>query len=236
MPMKPLVLFDIDGTLLKNSIVHAESFGIAARKVYDQSVDFSKRGERGKARTDLRILQDLLAAAGLTYEEIAPKIDLCMAEMTRHYKELHKHEEMCVYPGSRELLHDLAQAHYPLGLVTGNLAHIAEMKLGAVGLFSFFRFGGYGDLHETKTTAMRDAIGQFQRSGIAFSDVVYVCDAPGDVLSAREAGIKVIVTLTNDFPVSEFEGDARPDLMVRDLTEEENIFRFLDGLSSPGQS
>jgi phosphoglycolate phosphatase-like HAD superfamily hydrolase len=124
-----LVLFDIDGTLVHSGGQAKPVFAEAMVEVYGttgaiDSYDFS-------GKTDGQIVVELLAAAGVE----RPAIDAGMPRLHAAYLErLERRFDPAlsrVLPGVRALLdHLTSRSDVALGLLTGNFAGGARIKLG----------------------------------------------------------------------------------------------------------
>jgi phosphoglycolate phosphatase-like HAD superfamily hydrolase len=142
--MRPrLALFDIDGTLITDGGVSREAYAEALTLVYGYEGDLGRYDFSG--RTDPQITHMVLGDAGFPAETIEAR----MAELWRHYLAGLARNAMSgrvrMLDGIRQLLEALASIdEVTLGLVTGNIEQGARLKLGGVGLNSYFPFGAFG--------------------------------------------------------------------------------------------
>jgi phosphoglycolate phosphatase-like HAD superfamily hydrolase len=127
-----------------------------------------------------------------------------------------------IIPGVEAALRGLAEkTHMTLGLVTGNYAKAAPIKLRAAGLDpSQFVLGAFGDDGPTRPELVRLAMQQWARRG-AEPDrrrVVVIGDTPRDVDCARKNGCRSIAVATGRHTVEQLRAtDA--DEVVRDLAD-----------------
>lgn len=196
-----LVLFDVDGTLVTGGVAR-ESFRRALQRVYGTAGAID--GHEFSGKTDPQIARELLRGAGLADAEI----DAGMPALWESYlEELAvglRERPMRVLAGVHALLDALvgAGAGVGLGLVTGNIAEGARLKLRSAGLDGRFAVGGYGSDAE-----MRDALPPIairrarERWGIAFAarDVVLVGDTPKDIASGRLHGLRTVGVATGRY-------------------------------------
>jgi phosphoglycolate phosphatase len=197
--MRKLVLFDIDGTILltagagRRAIVAAISEQVGATAALHQV--------RFDGKTDPQIITERLAAAGHREPHQPGRVEaLCS-----RYVDLLQHElqqpttRTTVMPGVLSLLDQLEKKNgVVLGLLTGNMARGATLKLRAGGLDpARFRVGAYGSdsAHrpDLPPIAARRAEPYFGRvpSG---SEVVIIGDTPADIacgacINARAVGV-----------------------------------------------
>jgi beta-phosphoglucomutase-like phosphatase (HAD superfamily) len=118
-----LVLFDIDGTLVRRaSAEHAAAVHAALHDVYGV-VDAAAVRVDAAGRTDVEIARRILLLAGVDARRIDAGLDDFRAAAASHYATLVPHDlSSTVAPGIRALLESLAQRpDRRLSLVTGNL-------------------------------------------------------------------------------------------------------------------
>ena len=145
------LLFDLDGTLTRSGGAGTRALGQALHARPQAVAELRKM--RLDGMTDRAIARALLAAEG---DQTVP-LDQRMrtihdtdidAVLARYLDALAGECARNVYvalPGVPELLRRLqVRSDAVLGLCTGNLARGAELKLTSAGLWSSFRFGGYG--------------------------------------------------------------------------------------------
>ena len=133
-----------------------------------------------------------------------------------------------VLEGVFNLLTKLDQKGFLLGLVTGNLETIARAKLNKIGISDFFKFGGFGSDHISRTDlvkiAIRRAGNQFKLDGN--NQMFHLGDAPQDMRAAREAGVIPIGVATGIFSADELES-AGAFQVVSDLRNADAIYDIL---------
>jgi phosphoglycolate phosphatase-like HAD superfamily hydrolase len=128
---------------------------------------------------------------------------------------------MSVLGGVRELLDALlAVEGVALGLVTGNIAGGAELKLGSAGLWERFAVGGYGSDHEERNHLPGIALERARahwRAELEPCDAVIVGDTPRDVACGQACGNRTVAVATGSFS-SEHLRAAGADHVVADLS------------------
>src|ERR1700674_1926940 len=134
----PLVLFDIDGTLVSVGRTARDSFGDALIAVYGYEGDLGRYDFSGL--TDPQIATMILRDFGLADDTI----EAALPDLWQHYLgELARcvPGRAGVLPGIRELVEALvADDRVVLALLTGNIEPGARLKLGAAGLNDYFPF------------------------------------------------------------------------------------------------
>jgi phosphoglycolate phosphatase-like HAD superfamily hydrolase len=221
--MRRLVLFDIDGTLVQGGPAK-EAFRVAMVEVFGTAGDIEVHSFAGK--TDPQIARELLTGAGLDHDEV----DRGLPRLWEHYlEELERrlpHRPVEVLPGVVALLDALrAAGDVALGLVTGNIAGGARLKLGAPGLFGHFRVGGYGSDHEIRNhlpgIAMDRARAAWE-TDFSPEAVWVVGDTPRDVACGRWAGARTLAVATGSFDADTLRA-AGPHRVVEDLADTDAV-------------
>ena len=116
-----------------------------------------------------------------------------------------------------------------VGLLTGNTAGGARLKLAHFDLHERFAFGGYGDAHLDRNAVAVEAHRELRRhSGREFSaeQIWVIGDTPHDVTCARHIGAKVIGVATGQHARDELEA-ARPDVLLEDLRHVERVMQLV---------
>ena len=211
-----LVLFDIDGTLVRRaSAEHAAAVHAALHDVYGV-VDAAAVRVDAAGRTDVEIARRILLLAGVDARRVDAGLDDFRAAAARHYARLVPADlSSTVAPGIGALLESLAaRPDRRLSLVTGNLEPIARLKLKAAGLGHFFARGqgGFGTDDEDRTQL--PAVARARAAGAGREPwprerTVLVGDTPRDIACARADGVRCIAVTTGPFGADQLgEADA----------------------------
>lgn len=135
-----------------------------------------------------------------------------------------------VLPGVAYLLDTLkARDDVALGLLTGNYREGARLKLGYHGLYEYFDFGGFGDLHLDRDDVAREALAEVHRrfNGSIASDKLWVIgDTPADVRCARAIGAKVIAVATGAYTEDQLR-PTNPDYLFPNFANPEPMLALL---------
>ena len=145
----------------------------------------------------------------------------------KHYESLiqqHRAENWRadMLPGVVEFL-DAVEApdNFAVGIGTGNTHIGASVKLGWVGLWERFTFGGYGDDHEDRGELIRiGAERGAAKLGIPLSEcrIVVVGDSVRDVEAAHAVAGECLAVCTGWTSVEDLRG-VSADFIVEDLTD-----------------
>ena len=225
-----LFLFDIDGTLVTARGAGRAAFNRALEEVFG-TVGPAEAGYDFRGRTDLRILFDLMTAAGFTPEEIAARTGACFTAYARELAAvIGDGQRVQVLPGVPALVRALAaRDDAVVGLLTGNIEAGARIKLAPTGLWPLFRVGAFGsdDIDRRRLPAIAcaracAAVG----CEFPFDRVVILGDTPLDVDCARACGARAIAVATGFDPYDELQG-CQPDLIFKDFADVEDVIARL---------
>jgi len=215
-----LVLFDIDGTLLRRSGQHHKDALVEGiRRVAGVAASFDNLPTAGMLDCDL--LHLLLGSYGMEPHAIHAALpDLITAAQQAYIENCPPHLADNVCPGVVELLNTLTSHKVAIGLVTGNLKVIGWKKMELAGLHHHFQVGGFSEQHATRAQLAKAAIREARDSGLieGTARISLIGDHPNDILAARLNGIQAIATATGVTPWEELQA-AGPDILVRDLSE-----------------
>ncbi len=192
-----LVLFDIDGTLIRTGGAGVWAFGETADRLYGRPG--ATANMRFHGRTDRSLVSEFLRQEGLTVTEgeirrfFEGYLGYLKARLAQHMGE--------VCPGVRDLIRAL-KAHQDaphLGVLTGNISKGADLKLRSHGLEHLLDFGVFGEHDEHRNhlavKALRMAKERFG-AGLSGVDIVVVGDTPADIECARAIGARCLAVAT----------------------------------------
>jgi len=222
-----LVLFDIDGTLLLTAGAGRRAIVAAlGEEVHDTS---AFDGIRFDGKTDPQIVAELLEAAGQLESRESERVRrVCHRYLGLLARELERTTtRTTLMPGVESLLDRLeARSGVMLGLLTGNLAEGAALKLRSGGIDpSRFRVGAYGSdaahrlaLPEIAARRAEPYFGRIPRG----PEVVIIGDTPadihcGEIISARAVGVA-----TGSYSVSDLAA-CGPHAVFEDLSDTESV-------------
>jgi phosphoglycolate phosphatase-like HAD superfamily hydrolase len=212
-----VVLFDIDGTLIRRAGPHhREALVSAVRNV--TGVETSLDGIPTGGMLDRDILRAMMSAAGAEANLIEGSMARIVAEAQDVYSGLTPDLRRTLCPGVRACLRRLMSAGIPLGLVTGNLTGIAWKKMEHSGLLRYFRFGAFAEQAGTRAGLVEIALRQARRRGWLRREtpVSLVGDHPNDIRAAKLNDIRSVAVATGIVPRSALAAHS-PDLLLSDL-------------------
>ena len=215
--MKRLLLFDIDGTLVRGGPAK-KAFELAMELVFGTAGPIDSHDFSGK--TDPQIARELLRAAGFGDERIDAGFEPLWQEYLGELESMLAEMPMTLLPGVRALLEHLSgMDDVAMGLLTGNIVGGARLKLDSVGLMGFFPIGGFGSDSEVREDLPAVAIRRaFRAWGIEFPapSVVVVGDTPRDVACGKYGGTRTVAVATGRYDAGRLAATG-PDRVLEDL-------------------
>lgn len=215
--MDAMVLFDIDGTLIRRAGPHhRQALVDAIRRTV--SVETTTDGVPVAGMLDRDILATMMTRAGMKPGAIKKAMPAVIKRAQSIYVRSSPDLARKVCPGVRRLLERLQRRGAVIGLVTGNLSRIGWRKMERAGLRRYFRFGAFAELAHDRAGLVRFAIRHARREGWIGRDsnISLIGDHPNDVRAAKANGIRSIAVTTGLVGFEELQSHA-PDIIVPDL-------------------
>ena len=236
---RDLILFDIDGTLIKTGGAGIIAMERAACQLFGQPVNCE--GIEIAGRLDTLIMPDMLRKCGR--EVTRDQLRTFRAGYGRHLGiALKEQGARCqALPGVLEILSVLrANPGVALGLVTGNFSETGSMKLAACGIDpGWFIHNGWGDgdghgAHDEERPPTRDALPcvamtHFHKHHGRAPDparVVVIGDTPHDVRCGQVNGCRTIAVATGKSSEDDLR-QAGAGLVVRDLSDVAGVLEWM---------
>jgi phosphoglycolate phosphatase len=226
--MKPLILFDIDGTLMRSQGVGVSAMQMAFDAIYSER-NLRMEGVPVAGRLDTLIWADVMRRGGLEPDERE------LPRFRERYKaflaeRLHA-ATVRRMPGVLELVERLHAANASvLGLLTGNWPDTARLKISTAGFTpEHFRIGAFAGDGPDRRSLPPVAIDRCAReTGYAPRPdrTIIIGDTPLDVDCAHHNGCRVIAVATGDFTVDELR-QTGADLVVETLADIDTIEAWL---------
>ena len=217
--MVRLVLFDIDGTLIRTGGAGVKAFA----KVFETEFRAVDGFERLKfaGRTDLGIVREFFSfhdipATPENFSRFFERYAFWLDQILRESKG-------GVCDGVHEFITNLKALPNPpvLGLLTGNIRLGAEIKLRHYDLWEIFETGAFADDHEDRdqiAAIARERGSRIVKRKLLGEEVLVVGDTPLDIRCARAIGAKVVAVATGGSALSELKLH-KPDFAVNALVE-----------------
>jgi len=228
-----VILFDIDGTLLNT--------GGAGIKAFYTAIENNYPSELEKCGGSLSLNMAGSTDSGLAIEifealAIEDSINEREAFFSQYIQCLENNLSDPNYigslmPGIAELLEKLFdqvnKGKVLLGLLTGNIAVGAALKLKKYRVDKYFCFGAYGDDHHDRNELGPIALkrgASYHDLELSRSQVTVIGDTPKDIYCARAMGAQAVAVSSGSISYEELE-DYDPDLLFKDFTDYEDAYR-----------
>lgn len=216
-PAGALVLFDIDGTLVRRAGPHhRQALVEAVRDITGLETTTDPIPVHGMLDIDIlgRMLRDAGAAESLIRRAMPAIVERAQRLYLRGGPSLRR--KTC--PGVKRLLAHLHGSGVPMGLVTGNLTRIGWTKMERAGLRDYFRFGAFAEMARTRAGLVRIALREARERGWAGrrTRISLIGDSPNDILAARANRVRAIAVHTGISTRRELALHG-PDILLEDL-------------------
>lgn len=220
--MSVLLLFDIDGTILRMK-------GGSAKKLFKAFIrefmgkDLPDNAELDFAgMTDINILRQVASAVGIPFYDMENNLDEIWERLAVYFKPYCTSEFIYLLPGISELLEELYKTkNYQLSLLTGNFRENAYMKLATFGLDSYFPFGAFGSDLEDRNLLPEIAFARANKfNGAVYSNknAIIIGDSPRDVECGKSNSIPVLAVATGDFAYDDLAA-LKPEALLPDFSD-----------------
>lgn len=213
--MKPVLLFDIDGTLL--NVNRDFLFSVIESLLNELNIEKPKAPPRSFAgRTDRGIFTELIG----DHEEKEMLFEKFKKRYTDEMVKGLSASEVNNFNGATEAVHYALENGYKVGLCTGNFREVAYAKIRAAGFDDdAFPFGGFGCNHENRNhlpgLAYREYNARYNDDP-APEQFLVIGDTPNDIRCARYFGARVIAVTTGHFSREDLHR-YEPDLLLDSL-------------------
>jgi phosphoglycolate phosphatase-like HAD superfamily hydrolase len=225
--MRRLVLFDIDGTLVNTGRAGADAMTMAFAELYRITDGFA--GIRMSGKTDRLILQEALDNHRVPLEDGAFDVFHERYLFHLHHTLQEPARPRRLMPGLPHLLETLgARADVLLGLLTGNVARGAQLKLESFDLWQYFRLGAYGSDASDRNALVPVAQSRARALGHDFSpaQIVVIGDTPRDIRCAQVHGALAVAVATGSYSLAELLQHG-PDHCFHDLGDMQAVLSVL---------
>jgi len=217
--MVRLVLFDVDGTLIRTGGAGVEAFGRTMASLFN-CPDGTER-MKFAGRTDVSLVRELFRL-----NRIDPTADNFQRFFDGYpfwLDHLLEHCQGGVCRGARELLEGFRALPQPpvVGLLTGNIRLGAELKLRRFGLWDYFETGAFADDGEDRdriATVAKRRGSQGVGGHLRGDQIVVVGDTAHDIQCGRSIGAKVLAVATGGASMEQLRPH-QPDRLVEDLLQ-----------------
>ena len=212
-----ICLFDIDGTLITTGGAGKQAFLRTLQKAFD--VEAIDPGVLFAGRTDRGIVRDLFTHFSIP--ENSQNWDLFTEVYLQLLPECLADCHGRVLPGVESLLNKInGFPKIETGLLTGNMAKGAAIKLQHYGLDHYFDFGGFGDQHIERNRVAEQALLETRRrlgKEVVPEQIFVIGDTPADIQCGQAIGAQTVGVCTGKYSDNELTAVAA-NLVLEDLS------------------
>lgn len=223
-----LLLFDIDGTLIKSRGRGRIAMTAAAEAEFRRPIEIYFKDFAGS--TDRRIILEMINKNGIGVEDVESAIDRVLARYVELLKsQMSSPDSVVLLPGVKPLLEAVSQdGEFAAGLLTGNIEQGARIKLNPAGLNRYFSFGAFGDDNADRQKLPRFAVQraeQLYRENFAPEKTWIIGDTPKDVNCGKANGLRTLAVATSAWSVEQLAVH-RPDAVLPNLKDTGKILQI----------
>jgi phosphoglycolate phosphatase len=221
---KRLLLWDIDGTLVRTSRPsslnpHVNALMRLGYSVSNDSVDLS-------GSTDYEVILELLKKNEIILTE--NKLREIFIEIDKEAQQLDLISEFDLYPGVRNMLDELSALEWTHGILTGNTHNRMISKLLSSNIIQYFfkelMFScNFGD---SRNDICKNAVRIINKD--LYQKIYIIGDTPKDISAARSIGFPVISVASGNYSSSDLS-NYDPDLLIQNLKADSKL--LIDYLS-----
>jgi pyrophosphatase PpaX len=177
----PVVLFDLDGTLIDSGGMILDSFRHAARTVLDLEL------------SDEALLAGVGAGSGLRDQMASfdrDRVEELIVSYREHNEPAHERLECC--PGMEDVLAELRSQGRRLGIVTAKRRATVDLAFARLAIAQHFDVVVTEESSERRKPHPDPILLALERLAATPADAAYVGDSPFDAQAARAAGVHAV--------------------------------------------
>jgi phosphoglycolate phosphatase-like HAD superfamily hydrolase len=231
--IRRLLLWDVDGTLVRAGDLGAAVFDLALETVLGVRPE---QRVRMSGKTDPQIVREYLEQMG--FEETPARVEAILRGIEAELAAAEAAGELAAsgaaLPGVAAVLEAMAGDHRVVStLLTGNVAPNALVKVAAFGLDRWLdlEVGVYGSDEADRNLLVPIAMGRMEATHdvtLDPSDVWVIGDTPRDLDCARAAGARCLLVGTGRFSAGDLEL-LGADAVLEDLLDVSAVIKLLTG-------
>ncbi|WBW97022.1 HAD family hydrolase [Oceanirhabdus sp. W0125-5] len=218
--MRKLIFFDINGTIIKRDS--------RTDMPYEKAIDIFLNTENGmagvnnSARSDKDVFMEVLEKYNQEFSE-----DKWNSFLKIYEEQLKKFKTTDVWRENVDavsFIEKLSKTNHKIALITGELSIGAQYKLQKLGVWKYFKTGGFGEdglrRFDIASTALKKAKELF---GSDYDEIIVIGDTILDIKTARHIGAKIISITTGSNTREELETE-NPNHIIDTFKEIEEYF------------
>lgn len=229
-----LLLFDVDGTLLRTSGAGLRAMERAGKRLFGGKFNLARVQPAG--HLDTLIFAEATAGTDLADNPAAHQAfrQTYLAELAEDLQKAP--HQVYLMPGIRRLLQKLRHRHLHrhdlvLGLLTGNYQQAVPIKFKAVGLdINWFPIGAFAEDGSTRQELVQKALikfSQYLNCPVDPHRVLVIGDTPRDIAAAKSCGCATLAVATGPFDLETLRKH-NPDILLENFRRYGPLTRWID--------
>lgn len=229
----PLILFDIDGTLVvPGDPAHGQALVDAFREITELEPDLSGISYAGML--DAQITRAFLERHEITGDAAEEYVAPIMQRMGELYETSVGEQSLAhrLLPGALAAVQAALERGWVVGTLTGNARHVAEVKLTASGFDNLTEVGAFGDAAMERWLLVQHAIESAtvtDRPVPKPEHVVLIGDTPRDIEAAHRTGARIVAVATGRYDESALL-DHGADSVLPNLEDTERFIQAVEAV------
>ncbi len=230
--MPYLLLFDIDGTILKfKEGISKQIFSEILTDIFNISVNHAKLPDFS-GKTDLQILKEIIAEYNLNQDIIYQDINSIWDRILKKFEKYAVIDNYNLLPGIEQLIFKLnSNQNFRLGLLTGNFKKNAYLKLSIFDFEYYFPIGSFGCDNPERDKLFDIAIERANEywPGLFFNsfNTYIIGDSPKDIQCAKVNNSHSIAVATGYFSYKELY-QLNPDLIFYNFEDYNTVINRIN--------
>ncbi|RZK36659.1 MAG: HAD family hydrolase [Pedobacter sp.] len=200
------VIFDLDGTLADTLPLCIEAFRNSIEPLIKRSL------------SDEEIIATFGPSEEGTIMALVPEhYEKGISSYLKFYKQLHA---MCprAFEGIEDLLINLTDKSVKIAMVTGKGRHSTDISLEQFGIGKYFEAIETGtSIGPRKAQGIKKILDLFK--DIRKEEIIYIGDAPNDIIASRTAGIRVVAAVWAETAEPEKMKELHPDMLFDNIRD-----------------
>lgn len=232
--MPKLILFDIDGTILRFKKSLSQSLvNYLVQNIFHSSINDSYLPDFS-GKTDLMIIHEICNSSNIDFNNVLANINDIWSKLLEFFKPYTTKDNILVFPGVNNLITCLAKdINYQLGLVTGNFKENAYLKLSTVDLAHYFPFGAFGSDYEDRNLLPMLAVqraNEYLKTNIFNNEnTIIIGDSVRDIECAKKNNMKVLCVATGPIDY-EILKNHNPNAIIKDFKDYPIVLNLINNI------
>lgn len=215
-----LIFFDINGTIIKKD----SRTDIPYQKAINEFLNTKNamEGVNTSARSDKDVFMEVLENHKQNFSE--EKWNEFLRLYVKYLEEFKSTDVWRENADAISFIEKLSHTNHKLSLITGELSVGAEYKLKKLGVWKYFKTGGFGEHGLKRFDIASFALNESKQIfNTEFDEIYVIGDTILDIKTARHLNAKIISIATGSNSYEELKIE-KPDYLIKEFKDIENLF------------